>query len=154
MDIHLSRVSVALEADLATLLGRPIAYGVFDGEGSGLPIAQRYAKAEQNYISVLPRQADQSRAAFRAQGTWQPVAGHPDHEAVDAIWTDVQKAAKDPRRLVLMRPFGRVDPTRVYASRIPSHICAVHPRGTMAMIPGMRLVRYRSNLMLAYPSGG
>jgi len=39
MDTHLSHVLVDLEADLATKLKRPIAYNVFDSEGSGLPTA-------------------------------------------------------------------------------------------------------------------
>jgi hypothetical protein len=124
VDTHLSQVLVDWEADLATLLERPIAYNIFDSEGSGLPIAQRYAEAERDYISVLPRQGDQSLAAFRVQGLWQPVGGDPDHEAVEACWADAQRAAEDSRRLVLMRPVGQTDPTRVYVGRIPAHLSA------------------------------
>lgn len=130
VDTHLTHLLVDLEADLATLLERPIAYNVFDSEGSGLPIAQRYAQARRDYISVLPRQGDQSLAAFRVQGAWQPVAGDPDHEAVDACWADAQKAAEDPRRLVLMRPVGHTDPTRVYAGRIPAYLSAAEVPAT------------------------
>ncbi|MBU1877822.1 MAG: hypothetical protein KJ734_02620 [Chloroflexi bacterium] len=130
VDTHLTHLLVDLEADLATLLERPIAYNIFDSEGGGLPIAQRYAEAGRDYISVLPRQGDHSLAAFRVPGTWQPVAGDPDHEAVDAGWADAQKAAEDPRRLVLMRPLGHPDPTRVYAGRIPAHLAAAEVPAT------------------------
>jgi hypothetical protein len=130
VDTHMSQVLVDWEADLATLLERPIAYNIFDSEGSGLPIAQRYAEAERDYISVLPRQGDQSLAAFRVQGLWQAVGGDPDHEAVDACWADAQRAAEDPRRLVLMRPVGQTDPTRVYAGRIPAHLLAAEVPAT------------------------
>ncbi|MDH4137274.1 MAG: hypothetical protein OEW09_11245 [Anaerolineae bacterium] len=130
VDTHMSQVLVDWEADLATLLQRPIAYNIFDGEGSGLPIAQRYAEAERDYISVLPRQGDQSLAAFRVQGMWQAVVGDPDHEAVEACWADAQRAAEDPRRLVLMRPVGQTDPTRVYAGRIPVHLSAAEVPAT------------------------
>jgi len=124
VDTHLSQVLVDLEADLATLLAHPIACTIFDSEGSGLPLARRYTEAERNYISVLPRLGDQGLSAFQVQGVWQPVVGDPDHEAVEAHWADAQKAAQDPRRLILMRPVGRVDPTRVYAGRIPAHLTA------------------------------
>jgi len=124
VDTHMNQVLVDLEADLATLLERPIAYNIFDSEGSGQPIAERYAEAERDYISVLPRLGDQSLAAFEVLGEWQPVEGDPDREAVDAHWADEKKAAGDPRRLVLMRPVGRTDPTRVYVGRIPDHLSA------------------------------
>jgi len=130
VDTHMSQVLVDWEADLATLLQRPIAYNIFDSEGSGLPIAQRYAEAERDYISVLPRQGAQSLAAFRVQGMWQAVVGDPDHEAVEACWADAQRAAEDPRRLVLMRPVGQTDPTRVYAGRIPVHLSAAEVPAT------------------------
>jgi hypothetical protein len=130
VDTHLTHLLVDLEADLATLLERPIAYNIFDSEGSGLPIAQRYAEAGWDYISVLPRQGDQSLAAFRVQSSWQAVEGDPDHEAVDACWADAQKAAEDPRRLVLMRPLGQSDPTRVYAGRIPAYLSAAEVPAT------------------------
>jgi len=124
VDTHMTQVLVELEADLATLLERPIAYNIFDSEGSGQPIAERYAEGERDYISVLPRLGDQGLAAFEVLGEWQPVKGDPDREAVDARWADKKKAAGDPRRLVLMRPLGRTDPTRVYVGRIPKHLSA------------------------------
>ena len=130
IDTHLSHLLVELEAELATLLERPIAYNIFDSEGSGQPIARRYAEAQREYISVLPRQGDQSLAAFQVQGTWQPVEGDPDREAVDAQWANAQKAAVDPRRLVLMRPLGSTYPMRVFAGRIPAHISAAEVPAT------------------------
>ena len=130
VDTHMSRVLVDLEADLATQLARPIAYNIFDSEGGGLPLAQRYAEAERDYISVLPRQGDQRLTAFQVQGMWQPVLGDPDHEAVEARWTDAQKAAEAPRRLVLMRPVAGIDPTRVYAGRIPAQLTAAEVPAT------------------------
>jgi len=124
IDSHLSRVLVDLEEELATKLNRPIAHNIFDSEGSGLPTAERYAEAERDYISVLPRQGDQSLAVFEVLGEWEPVEGDPDREAVYARWKDPRKAQEDPRRLVLMRRLQDSDPTRVYAGRIPAHLAA------------------------------
>jgi hypothetical protein len=124
VDTHLAHVLVDLEANLATKLQRPIAYNIFDSEGSGLPTAERYAQAEQGYISVLPRKGDQSLAAFELLGKWEPVEGDPDHEAVNACWKDKQKAQEDPRRLVLMRRRKDTDPTRIYAGRISASLPA------------------------------
>jgi hypothetical protein len=124
VDVHLTQVLVDLEADLAAKLERPIAYNIFDSEGSGLPTAERYAEAEREYISVLPRKGDQSLAAFKLLGEWEPVEGDPEHEAVYAKWKDAQKAQDDPRRLVLMRRLKDTDPTRVYAGRIPESLSA------------------------------
>lgn len=124
VDVHLTQVLVDLEADLATKLGRPIAYNIFDSEGSGLPTAERYAEAEREYISVLPRKGDQSLTAFELLAGWEPVEGDPEHEAVYANWEDCQKAQQDPRRLVLMRRLKDTDPTRVYAGRIPESLSA------------------------------
>jgi hypothetical protein len=137
VDNHLSQVLVDFEANPPTLLGRPIAYNISDSEGSGLPLAQRYAEAERDYISVLPRQGDQSLAAFQVPGLWQPVEGDPDRQAVKACRADAQKAAQDPRRLVLMRLVGSVDPTRVYAGRIPAHLVA-------AQVPATHRQRWQS----------
>jgi hypothetical protein len=124
VDTHLTHVLVDLEAELATKLGRPIAYNIFDSEGSGLPTAERYAEAERYYISVLPRKGDQSLATFELLGGWEAVEGDPGHEAVEACWKDSQKVQEDPRQLVLMRRVGDTDPTRVYAGRIPESLSA------------------------------
>ena len=124
MDTHLSQVLVDLEADLATKLKRPIAYNVFDSEGSGLLTALRYEAAQRDYISVLPRQDSHTLSAFGMVGEWEPVENDAEHEAVYARWADPQKACEDPRRLVLMRPCGETDPTRIYAGRMPQHLPA------------------------------
>jgi hypothetical protein len=124
MDTHLSQVLVDLEADLATKLKRPIAYNVFDSEGSGLPTALRYEAAQRDYLSVLPRQDSHTLSAFAVVGEWEPVENDAEHEAVFARWTDPQKVREDPRRLVLMRPLGETDPTRIYTGRIPQHLSA------------------------------
>jgi len=124
IDTHLSHVLVDLEADLATKLGRPIAYNVFDSEGSGLPTALRYEAALRDYLSVLPRQDRHTLSAFEVLGEWEPVEHDAEHEAVYARWADADKAREDPRRLVLMRPSGETDPTRIYAGRIPQSLSA------------------------------
>ena len=59
MDVHLTWVLVDLEAGLAAKLGRPIAYGIFDSKGSGLPTAERYAEAEREYKSCNDTNAGQ-----------------------------------------------------------------------------------------------
>ena len=124
VDTHLSRVLVKLEVNLATTLGRPIAYTIVDSEGGGLPTAERYAEAHREYLSALPRQGNHSLAAFEVLGEWEPVEKDPDHEAVYAQWQDPKKAREDPRRLVLLRRLQDVDPTRVYAGCIPKELSA------------------------------
>jgi len=114
VDTHLTQVLVDWEAELATKLQRPIAYNIFDSEGSGLPTAKRYAETKQAYLSVLPRKGNHTLDAFELLGQWDPVAGDVAHEAVDARWKDPQKAQEDPRRLVLMRRLQDSDPTRIY----------------------------------------
>jgi hypothetical protein len=73
---------------------------------------------------VLPLSGNVTLSAFTLTGAWQLVEGDPDHETVEAVWVNTDKAAGDPRRLVLMRPVGKTDPTRVYAGRIPKHLAA------------------------------
>jgi hypothetical protein len=124
VDTHLTQVLVELEADLATQLQRPIAYAIFDSEGGGQPLAERYAQAGRYYLSVLPRQGAQRLTAFDVLGPWEAVRGDPDHEAAEARWQDAPKAQADPRRLVLLRRLGDTDPTRVYAGLIPPELAA------------------------------
>jgi hypothetical protein len=114
VDTHLTQVLVDWEVELATKLGRPIAYNIFDSEGSGLPTAKRYVESKQAYLSVLPRKKSHTLDAFELLGKWEPVQGDPVHEAVDARWRDPQKAQVDPRQLVLMRRLEDSDPTRIY----------------------------------------
>jgi hypothetical protein len=116
VDTHLTQVLVDWEMELATKLGRAIAYNIFDSEGSGLPTASRYAESKQAYLSVLPRKKSHTLDAFELLAKWEPVQGDPTHEAVDARWSDSQKAQEDPRRLVLMRRLEDSDPTRIYVA--------------------------------------
>lgn len=118
MDSHLSGVLVELEAELSQLLQRPIAYTVFDSEGGGLPLGQRYATAQRAYLSHLPRQ-DYELADFEPLGQWQPVSHDPQREVVLAHWHDPRKANAEVRDLILMRPVGQTDPTRIYTGQLP-----------------------------------
>ncbi len=138
IDAHLTRVLVDLEAALENTLERPIACSIFDGEGGGLPLAERYAAAERSYISILPRQHSHPLAEFDLVGTWQPVKGDPDREAVFARWVDAKKGAEDPRHFVLMRPLGEREPTRIYAGRFAEQM-------TAALVPWMHRRRWACN---------
>jgi hypothetical protein len=122
IDSHFSGVLVEMEAELATIVGRPIAYTIVDSEGSGLALAERYAEADRDYLSVLPRNPSHHLTEFNLQGQWQAVVDDPDHEVVEATWVDEAKAAQEVRRLILMRPVGSTHPSRVYAGRIPTAI--------------------------------
>lgn len=118
IDSHLSGVLVELEAELTGLLARPIAYTVFDSEGGGLPLGQRYAAAQQPYLSHLPRQG-YGLSDFEPLGPWQPVSHDPQREVVLARWHDPLKAQAEVRDLVLMRRVGETDPTRIYTGKLP-----------------------------------
>jgi hypothetical protein len=124
IDTHLSHVLVDLESDLASNLERPIAYNIFDSEGSGLPTAERYAEAKRFYISVLPRKVAHGLGNFKLLDDWELVEGDEGHEVVEARWQDPKKAQADPRRLILMRRLGDSDPVRIYAGCIPPHLSA------------------------------
>lgn len=84
----------------------------------------RYEQAQYDYISVLPLSGSITLSAFTLKGAWQLVEGDSNHEATDAAWADTDRASGDPRRLILMRPVGKTDPTRIYAGRIPKHLAA------------------------------
>ena len=128
IDSHLSGVLVELEAELACLLARPIAYTVFDSEGGGLPLAQRYAAAKRPYLSHLPRQGYQLKD-FEPLGDWQPVSHDPQREVVLARWQNPLKAKAEVRDLVLMRRVGESDPTRIYTGKLPLEL-------KLAEVPG------------------
>lgn len=119
VDTCFPAVLVDLEAQLATTLGRPIAYTICDSEGGGLPRGLRYAAAQRDYISGLPHQG-YPLSTFRVAAAWTPVDDDPAHEVVAAQWAEVKRAATDPRRLVLMRRLGDTDPTRIYAGCWPA----------------------------------
>jgi len=122
IDSHFSGVLVDMEAGLATIVDRPIAYTIVDSEGSGLALAQRYAEADRYYLSVLPRNPAHQLTEFKLHGQWQVGVDDPDHEVVEATWVDERKAAQEVRRLLVMRPVTGTDPTRVYAGCIPTTI--------------------------------
>jgi hypothetical protein len=131
IDSHLSGVLVELEAELSRLWARPIAYPIFDSEGGGLPLGQRYTAANRPYLSHLPRQ-DYRLSDFEPLGEWQPVSHDPQREVVLARWQDPLKAKAEVRDLVLMRRVGQTDPTRIYTGNLPAEL-------KLAEIPG----RYR-----------
>ncbi len=124
IDTHMSHILVDLEAALEHTLKRPVACTIMDSEGGGLPLGERYAAAERNYVSILPREHAHRLADFVREGRWEPVKGDADREAVFAHWADPERAAEDPRRFVLMRPVGRTDPTRIYTGRFADHLKA------------------------------
>lgn len=124
IDAHFSRVLLERETQLATWLNRPLAYNVLDSEGGGLPLAQQYQQADHWYLSILPRGQHYPLASFQVKDEWQPVVDDPQHEAVEAHWADEQRAETDPRRLILLRPVGPAQPTRIYAGRIPASLTA------------------------------
>jgi hypothetical protein len=135
IDLHLSQVLVDLEADLADLLQRPIAYTICDSDGGGLPTGQRYAAAERFYVSRLA-QPGYPLDAFELLSDWQPVTGDPDREVVAARWRDPVKTAAEVRDLVLMRRLNDLNPTRIYVGCLP-------PELRVADVPGV--YRQRGN---------
>jgi len=135
IDAHFSRVLLERETELATILNRPLAYNVLDSEGGGLPLAQQYHQADHWYLSILPRGQHYPLALFHLAGDWQPVVDDPEHEAVEAKWADELRAATDPRRLILLRPVGAANPTRIYTGHIP-------PSLTAAVVPACHRQRW------------
>lgn len=125
IDAHFSRILLERETQLATMLNRPLAYNVLDSEGGGLPLAQQYHQADQWYLSILPRGQLYPLALFHLVGDWQTVVDDPQHEAVEAKWADELRASTDPRRLILLRPVGGTNPTRIYAGHIPPMLTPV-----------------------------
>jgi hypothetical protein len=126
IDSHFSRVLVDMEAELATMVERPIAYTIVDSEGSGLPLAERYAEADRCYLSVLPRNPIRPLTDFKVTDPWQAVTDDADHEVVTAVWADDHKAETEPRQLILMRPVGQTDPTRIYSGCLPADVPITH----------------------------
>jgi len=117
IDTHMSHTLVDLELALANTLRRPVECTITDSEGGGRPLGERYAEAEQNYLSVLHQERAYSRADFELEGPWEEVKEDPDHKAAFARWADGERAAEDPRRFVLMRPIDQGEPTRIYTGR-------------------------------------
>jgi hypothetical protein len=134
IDLHLSQVLVDLEADLADLLQRPIAYTICDSDGGGLPTGQRYAAAKRFYVSRLA-QPGYPLDDFELLSDWQPVTGDPDREVVAARWRDPVKTAAEVRDLVLMRRLNDLNPTRIYVGCLP-------PELSLADVPGVYRQRW------------
>ncbi len=124
IDTHLSHILVDLESELARILRQPIGCTITDSEGGGRPLGERYAQAEQNFISVLPQERSYSRADFIIEGNWETVKEDPEHKATFARWADPQRAAEDPRKIVLMRPVDTGEPTRIYTGRFAEDLRA------------------------------
>jgi hypothetical protein len=117
IDAHMTHTLVELEAALENRLGRPIVCTIMDSEGGGLPLAQRYAQAGRSYLSVLPAEHSYGLTDFVVTGGWETVPDDPQREAAFAHWADPNRAAADPRQLVLLRPVGRTNPTRIYVGQ-------------------------------------
>jgi len=124
IDTHMTHILVGLEAALEHTLERPIACTIVDSEGGGLPLGERYAEAERNYVSILPQEHAHRLAEFVREGRWESVKGDPERKAAFAHWADPKRAAKDPRRFVLMRLIGQIEPTRIYAGRFADDLTA------------------------------
>jgi hypothetical protein len=132
IDRHLNGELVALEERLTAHWQRPIGLTIFDSEGGGLPLGQRYLAANRPYLSHLARPG-YKLAAFETLGHWQPVSADPAREVTLARWRDPAQAEADQRDLVLLRRQGDTDPTRVYAGKLPAGL-------PLADVPGL----YRS----------
>ena len=117
IDTHMTHTLVELEVALEGSLGRSIACTVMDSEGGGLPLAERYVQAGRSYVSVLPGGHSYDLADFVLAGSWEPVQDDPQREAVVAHWADPKRAKEELRQLVLLRPMGRTDPTRIYTGQ-------------------------------------
>lgn len=122
IDTHFSHILVTLEEQLAKTLGREIACTITDSEGGGRPLGERYAAADQPYLSVLPRAHAYQLDDFVVESAWEGVKEDPAHEVAFARWANPRQAQEDPRRLVLMRPCDTVDPTRIYVGRFTEEI--------------------------------
>jgi len=124
VDTHMTHLLGDLEAALEHTLGRPIERVITDSEGGGLPMGERYAAVERDYLSVLPKGHSYHLADFEREGPWEPVEGDPERKAAFARWADPERAAQDPRQFVLMRPKGQSEPTRIYTGRFTGELTA------------------------------
>lgn len=138
IDTHMSHILVDLEATLECTLGRSVGCTITDSEGGGLPVGERYAEAEQHYISVLHREGSYDRTDFELEGPWEPVRDDPEHKAAFARWAGPERAAKDPRRFVLMRPVDQGEPTRIYTGRFADDL-------TAGEVPWLHRLRWANN---------
>ena len=138
IDTHMTQILVDMEVWLSGTLQRPILCNIFDSEGSGQATGSRYAAADANYLTVLPRQYRHGLKDFVIADEWQPVIDDPEREAVYAEWTDAKKAGADSRQFVLLRPIGQDDPTRIYTGLLPEGVPA-------SMVPWLQGQRWADN---------
>jgi hypothetical protein len=138
IDTHMSHILIDLETALGRTLGRPVGCTITDSEGGGLPVGERYAEAEQHYISVLHRERSYDRTDFELEGPWELVRDDPEHKAAFARWASPQRAAEDPRRFVLMRPVEESEPTRIYTGRFADDL-------TAGEVPWLHRLRWANN---------
>jgi hypothetical protein len=154
IDAHMTHTLVELEAALEGSLGRPIACTVIDSEGGGLPLAERYAQAGRSYVSVLPGGHSYGLSDFVLAGNWELVQDDPQREAVLAQWADPKRANTELRQLVLLRPVGRTDPTRIYTGQFAGlsagEIPALHRRRWACNELRIRDLIHGANLNLNY----
>ena len=134
IDRHLNGELVTLEAQLSAHWQRPIGLTIFDSEGGGLPLGQRYLAAERPYLSNLAR-SSYKLTAFETLSDWQPVQADPTREVALARWRDPLRAAADPRDLLLLRRLGDTDPTRVYTGHLPAGL-------PLGQVPGLHRGRW------------
>jgi hypothetical protein len=124
VDAHMTNLLVDLEAALECTLGRPIERVIMDSEGGGLPLGKRYAEAQRDYISVLPKGHSYQRADFKREGPWELVKEDLERKAAFARWADPERVVKDPRQFVLMRPKDQSELTRIYTGRFTGELTA------------------------------
>jgi hypothetical protein len=134
IDAHLNGELITLEAQLSAHWQRPIDLTIFDSEGGGLPLGQRYLTAERAYLSHLPR-SGYNLSAFETRSNWQPLPADPSREVALARWRDPLRAAADPRDLILLRRQGDTDPTRVYTGHLPAGL-------PLEQVPGLHRGRW------------
>ena len=134
IDSHLNGELVTLEETLSAHWQRPIGLTIFDSEGGGLPLGQRYLTAKRPYLSHLTR-SGYKLTAFETLSDWQPLQADPTHEVALACWRDPAQAAADPRDLILLRRQGGTDPSRVYTGHLPAGL-------PLNQVPGLHRGRW------------
>jgi hypothetical protein len=134
IDRHLNGELITLEETLSAHWQRPIGLTIFDSEGGGLPLGQRYLAAERAYLSHLPR-SGYTLSVFETRSDWQPLQADPSREVALARWRDPKQAAADQRDLILLRRQGDTDPTRVYTGRLPAGL-------SLDQVPGLHRGRW------------
>ena len=138
VDTHMTQILVELEDELQQTLQRPILCNIFDSEGGGLATGEAYAAAGGHYLSILSGQHSHALSSFIIEGEWQTVIDDAHREAVYAHWRNQDKSAADPRQFVLLRPIGKIEPTRIYTGLMPAELPA-------AVVPWCHRQRWANN---------